>query len=443
MKIFIKTYGCSFNHVDSEIMAGILFKQGHSIVNVQDEADLVIINSCSVKNGSESKLFNDINFFNENNIKFVVAGCVPQAEPGYLNTKLKNCSVIGTNNLSEIIFAVNDVLNGKIFQKLNLDINRRLNEVERLERESKRLNIDKKRENKFVEIIPINEGCLNNCSFCKTKFARGNLFSYSIENIKNTMKKALDEGVYEIWLTSQDTACYGFDLGTNLPNLLKELLTLNGDYRIRIGMGNPNHFKKIIDEVLEIMLSDNRIYKFLHIPIQSGCNRILDEMRRMYTVEDYIGIISKIKFKIPNLTIANDIIVAYPTETFEEFRKTLEILKFSNVLNFSRFWLRPGTFVVKKYSKFDFIDGGESKKRIKEIKGKFEELALKNNSNWIGWEGEAFIVNIGKDKTESFILRNDYYKPIIVKIKKGLKVGDKVRVRITKVTWFDFRGEVI
>jgi threonylcarbamoyladenosine tRNA methylthiotransferase CDKAL1 len=437
-KICIKTYGCSFNHLDSQILESILANSNYEITKSDKEADMIIINSCTVKNSAETKLFNDINKYKSQNKKIIVCGCVPQAEPSYLKTKLNNISVIGINELDKITFAANDTFNNRPYQTLS-----NLKCKNRETKENLRLKTNKNIFNNNIAIIPINEGCLNACTYCKTKHARGNLFSYSIENIKKSFENAVNLGAKEIYLTSQDVACYGFDIKTNLPQLLKELIKTKGDYKIRIGMGNPNHFKKIIDETLEIIKSSDKIYKFLHIPLQSGSNRILKEMKRCYTIEDYNEIIKKCRKQIPQITIANDIIVAYPTETEEEFKETIKSLKQTNVLNFSRFWLRPNTPCETLYTKEQFIDGKTSKNRAIKLKEAFEKIATENNKKWIGWQGEVTITEKGKKGTNSFVSRNNYYKPIIIlNPPKNLKIGDNAKIKIKTITWFDFRAEI-
>lgn len=444
--IFIKTYGCSFNQLDSQIMASKLIQHNHNIIQNDKSADIIIINSCTVKNSSEAKLFNDINKYTKQNKKIIVAGCIPQAQPSYIKTKLKPYSVIGINDLYKITQIVDAITKQETLQILSPLQTKQTSIAQREKKEKLRLLTN---HNKFISniaIIPINEGCLNKCTFCKTKDARGNLFSYSIENIKQSMQNAINAGAKEIYLTSQDTACYGFDINTNLPTLLKELLKIKGDYKIRIGMGNPNHFVKIIDDILDLMKTDNRIYKFLHIPIQSGSNRILKEMRRGYNVCDYDTIVQKIRKSDTKITLANDIIVAYPTETKEEFEETLNSLKKSktNVLNFSRFWLRPSTPCEKIYSQKDFIDGLESKNRAKKLKEEFEKIALKNNKKWINWQGEVIVTEIGKKGTSTMIARNNYYKPIVIENSyKKVKIGEIVQIKIEDVTWFDFRAKLI
>lgn len=437
--IYVKTYGCSFNQLDSEIMSGKLIEAGHKITENENNADLFLINSCTVKNLSETKFFQDVRKYKEKGKKIVVSGCITQAEESYMQTKLKDISVIGTNDLDKIAYIVDEAIKNNPIQIVSKLGRKKENELVRIEKEKLRLSSPKERKNPLIEIIPINEGCLNTCSFCKTKQARGQLFSYSIESIKESMQDAIKEGVKEIYLTSQDTGCYGFDIGTNLATLLKEILKIKGDYKIRIGMGNPNHYKKIIDEILEIMISDNRIYKFLHIPLQSGSDRILDEMNRQYHSKDFKTIISKAKLKIPDITFANDIIVAYPTETKEDFKETLNAIKGTNVLNFSRFWLRPNT-PATKYETSAFLSGDESKRRAKVLKETFQKQALIQNKKWIGWEGEVLVM---EETDKGFKCRNDYYKPIYISKSKNINLGDRIKIKIDKVNWNNFEGKTI
>ncbi|MFW5704448.1 MAG: tRNA (N(6)-L-threonylcarbamoyladenosine(37)-C(2))-methylthiotransferase [Nanoarchaeota archaeon] len=442
--VHITTYGCAFNKQDSEIMAGLLKEAGYNLVDSENDADVVIINSCTVKNTSETKFFKQIRKLQKQNKKIVAAGCIPQAEPSYLNTKLKDISVIGINEFDKVVEIVENVLKGNTLQYLT-DLKLSSRKEYQAIKEKIRFLSPKLRETKLTEILPINEGCLSNCKYCKTKQSRGNLFSFSPGAIKKRMEFAISEGVKEIYLTSQDIACYGIDIGTNLVELLKELTKIPGDYKIRLGMGNPKQFIPIIDDLLNLMEKEDRIYKFLHIPMQSGSNRILKEMNRGNTVEEYMTIVTKIKNRFPDLTLANDIIVAYPTETDDEFRKTLLILKKSqtDVLNYSRFWLRPNT-PAESYTKSQFIIGGISKDRSKEIRQKFESQAFKQNTKWIGWMGEVLVSEMGKEGTNSIIARNYAYKPIILKNKeKKLKIGDKIKVKITDCTWFDFKGKII
>jgi len=233
----IQTSGCTANQADSEQMAGLLKEAKFNPVDTIEEADVVIYNTCTVKTPSENSFFNQLEQFKkEYPFKIVVvAGCIPQAD----KQKLKDYSLVGTKQIHNIVPVVEEALHDNVLQLLNND-------------EMPPLNLPRVRKNPIVEILPINRGCLGACTFCKTKQARGNLVSYPIPEIVEVAKKAVSEGVKEIWLTSQDTFCYGFDLGTDLPALLEPLVKIEGDFKIRIGMGNPDHMPKIGTRLVEI-----------------------------------------------------------------------------------------------------------------------------------------------------------------------------------------------
>jgi threonylcarbamoyladenosine tRNA methylthiotransferase CDKAL1 len=419
-KVFIKTYGCSFNQADSENMAGLLNKSDYVIVDNVDDADLIIINSCTVKNKAENKFWRDIKDIKKLNKPLIMAGCVPQAEKE--KSKFGGYSVIGTNQINNVVEVVDETLKGNTVQLLKKDKN-------------PRLNIPKVRKNSIIEIVPINEGCLGSCNFCLTKFARGHLLSYEPKQIIKHIRHALNDGVKEIWLTSQDTACYGYDINTNIVELLKKIIELKRDFKIRLGMGNPDYLPDYLDELIEVF-KDPRIYNFVHIPVQAGSNKVLKDMKREYTVESFIDIVNKFRAVHPNINLATDIIVGYPGETDEEFQETINVVNETkpDVINISKFWPRPGTVAAKKHP----LPTKLVKERGIELMNEFQKISLENNQKWIGWTGNVLINEKGKDN--SWIGRNYAYKPVI--IKGNYKIGDNVSVKINEVTWFDLRGEI-
>ena len=186
--------------------------------------------------------------------------------------------------------------------------------------------------------------CLGDCSFCITKLAKGNLQSFPKEDIINEIKKRIEEGYKRINLTSTDNGCYGLDINTSLVSLLKNITEIPGDFKIRIGMINPNYAKLYLNDLIKIYKSD-KIIKFLHIPVQSGSNKILKDMNRKYKVQDFINVVSKFRKNILGINISTDIIVGYPTESEEDFEETLNLVKKikPEVLNISKFTSRPGT----------------------------------------------------------------------------------------------------
>ena len=419
MEVFIKTYGCSFNFNDSEIMAGLIEKsKDYELVNTIEEADVVIVNSCTVKEKAENKLWRDLREIKK---PIIIAGCVPEADKH--NEKLKEYSVIGTYNVDKVIEVLDDLKKGKKTQLLG-----RKNII--------RVNLPKTRQNEIVEIVPINEGCLGKCDYCKTIFARGHLKSYPIEDIVKHVRNSVNTGAKQIWLTSQDTACYGYDINTNIVKLLEEILKIPKEFKIRLGMGNPDFLPDYLDELIRVF-KDPRIFKFLHIPVQSGSNNVLKNMKRNYTADNFAEIVEKFREKYPKITIATDIIVGHPNETDEDFEKTLELMHKvrPDVINVSRFWSRPNTIASKKKP----LPTKTIKIRGQIMTKTYHNIAREMNKRWKGWQGKILIDEHGK--YDGFVGRNYAYKPVIVK--GDLKIGQEIEVLIKDTTVHDLRGEIL
>lgn len=413
-KIFIKTYGCALNKADSEAIAGVLFKSGFEIVNSEEESDLVIINSCAVKAPSEEKLFSYIKRIDPKPV--IVAGCVPKVNP----ERLSGIPMVGPAQIHNIVQVVEETLNNNpVVLIADEDINR--------------LSLPSIRSNPAIEIIPICRGCLGNCTYCIVKKARGNLVSYAAEDILLKVQKAVTHGVREIWLTAQDTGCYGVDIGTSLPELLNKIVKIPGNFKVRVGMMNPNHLSGIIDDMIKMFMHE-KMFRFIHIPVQSGNDRILKLMNRKYTSQDYKKLIKKLKENVPDITISTDVIVAFPTETKEEFMDTVSLIKETSpdILNISKFWKRKGT----PASDMEQLPVEEAKRRASYLSSVFDWIAYQNNKRWVGWEGTVLIDEHGKNN--SSIGRNFVYKPVVVPGR--LDVGGYVSVKITSATKHDLRA---
>ena len=418
----IETYGCSHNFADSERMAGLLKNAQFSPVDSIDEADIIIINTCTVKSPTANAFFTRLEKLKEEHPykAIVIAGCIPQTEP----KKIKEYSLVGTKQIHKIVEVVEEALNENKVHNLEVS-------------EVPPLDLPKLRKNPIVEIIPISRGCLSGCTFCKTKHARGNLQSYPIEEIINVALKAIGDNVQEIWLTSQDTMCYGFDTGTNLANLLKEIIKLPGRFKIRVGMGNPVHLLKFKDELIPLF-NHNKLFKFIHLPAQSGSDKVLERMQRGNTNKEYLELVKEIKEKVPKITFATDIIVGFPGETDEDFWQTLELAREINpdIINISRFWARPNTAAARmKQLPVETI-----KHRSTVLSDIFNNISRIRNEKWIGWEGGIIIDEKGKEEGQ-WVGRNYCYKPVIVN--GNYNLGDVVNVRILKTGRFDLKGEVI
>ena len=361
-KIFVKTWGCGHNNSDGEYMAGQLASHGYQVVlndNDKSDCDLWLLNSCTVKGPSEQTFINEIQKAKKDGKKIVVAGCVPQAAPK--GSEWDDLSIIGVQQIDQAVYVVEETLKGNHIQML-----KESKEVTPQGKKRKTggasLDLPKIRRNPFIEIIPINTGCLNQCTYCKTKHARGDLGSYTPKEIIDRVNTVLSEGVLEIWLTSEDTGAYGRDIGVTIIELLQGIVSAmenhqNQSAMLRIGMTNPPYILEHLKDMGRI-LNHSRVYSFLHVPFQAGSNRVLNDMRRLYSREEFIQVVHVLEESVPGITIATDVIcgihflyvfqftfLGFPTETDDDFEETMSLLKEFQfpILHISQFYPRPGT----------------------------------------------------------------------------------------------------
>lgn len=423
--VYIKTMGCSANQAESEIMAGLLKENGSEIVDKPKDANVILTNVCTVK--GETTALREIRKLKKNNPKkrFVVGGCVTDKLLSEIKIVDDKTSILNTHNFDKITEVVDKTLKGEtteILDKSNLV----------------KVCLPKIRYNKTINIVPIASGCTSYCTYCSTKLVKGDIFSYPKDMIIKEIKSSLRQNYREIWLTSQDNSDYGLDSKekSQLPKLLEEVSKIESNFKVRVGMMNPNSILHVLDELIEAFKSD-KIFNFIHIPVQSGNNNILRKMARKYRVEDFREIVRKFRKEIKDITISTDVIVGFPTETEEEFMDTVNLIKEikPDVLNISRFVLREGTVaeLMKQYP--DRI----KKERSRLMTKVFDKIAKEKNKRWLGWEGTVLIDEIGKNNT--FVGRNYAYKPVIVKGK--VEIGDEVKVKIRETTRYNLRGKII
>ena len=408
------------NKAASEVAAGLLLEKGYELCD-DDFFDAVVINTCTVKTPTENKIIKRLDRLACEDKKAVVAGCLPGTCPGLVE-RFPSFSFVGTNVL-DIPAALDAALKG-----------RRLVKIDSCGCEPGHY---RKRENPEIGVIPISQGCLGRCSYCIVKKARGELKSFPAECIVKDARTAISEGVREIWLTSQDCGAYGLDCGTNLPKLLRQVSGIEGGYMIRVGMMNPNHVLSFLHELIEAY-KDPRVYKFLHVPVQSGDDKVLGDMNRFYRVADFKKIVEEFRREVPEITISTDIIAGFPTEDDEAFQNSLDLLEEirPDVLNISRFWVRPGTVAEKMKQ----LHGRVTNQRSRRVAELFGRIAQGNNKKWVGWEGTVLVSE--KGKRGDFCARNYAYKPVILKGKEDI-MGRFLKVRITDATRNDLRGVIV
>jgi MiaB-like tRNA modifying enzyme len=407
-KIRIEYYGCSANVADAEMIAGILANDGHDIVN--DDEDLNVIVTCTVKDATANRMIHRIKRLS--NKPLVVAGCFAKAEHEKVKTINPNASLLSPDAIDQASRVVNNTLKGK-----RLAI---------LEGSSNKVNLPRIRLNPVVSIVEIGSGCLSECTFCETKIAKGWLKSYEPKSIVREISNNVKEGVKEIWLTSTDNGAYGHDLGINLAKLLKDIVSIDGNFKVRVGMMNPMFIPFMLDELIEIF-KDDKIFKFIHIPIQSGSDEILKKMKRNHKAELFLDIVNRFRREIKDITIATDVIVGFPGESKDDFNSTVSLMKESkpDIINIARYSARPNTEAREMEDK---VDVKEMKERSSFMHKIAEEISLANNKRWLGWKGEIIIDEIGKNGVQG---RNYAYKPIFIK-NESIELGKEVQVKVTK-----------
>jgi len=422
--IFIETYGCSANLNNSEIIKGLILQSGLELTSNPELADVLIINTCIVKEPTEKKIEARILELEKLNKPLIIAGCMPDVRKNELQKN--NLYLLSNHQIKSIIKLIRKISENNYIEN-DFFINSK--EI--------KLNLPKSNEVKKIGITQILEGCLGQCNFCITRFAKGKLFSYPQEDIIKNIQADLKNGCKEIWLTSQDNSAYGLDRGKNeLIELLRKILAIDGKFRIRLGMMNPNHVLPILKDLVEIY-KDEKIYKFLHIPLQSASNNILKSMNRFYKKQDFLDIIKKFRKQIPNITIATDIIVAYPGETQEDYQETLNLVKEiqPDVLNLAKYWSMKGTPAAELKQ----VPKKEAKRRVVELMCLFRKVLLEKNKLWINKPVSVLVY----DKfNNNYLARSPEYKLVLFKSQKNL-LGKIIKVKIIKTEQNHFIGELI
>lgn len=348
-KYFIVTYGCQMNVHESEKIAGILERMGYECGQKREEADIIVFNTCAIREGAEDRVFGNVGNLKKMKKKnkdliIAVCGCMTQKE----NTAQKLMKtfpfvdiVIGTFNLSNLGNLIETVKKG-----------RQLEILQEGEIDETLPYIRTSGENAWVNIM---QGCNNFCTYCIVPYVRGREKSRKPENIFNEIKQIVSEGKYKkITLLGQNVNSYGKDLESpkSFAQLLRDICKIEGDFSLSFMTSHP---KDLTDDVIDAVAEEEKIEKYIHLPAQSGNNRILGLMNRRYTREKYLEIINKIRAKIPNCRITSDFIVGFPTETEEEFDDTyslVEEVKYDSIFAFM-YSPREGTVASKMEGQID------------------------------------------------------------------------------------------
>ncbi|MFB3889105.1 MAG: tRNA (N(6)-L-threonylcarbamoyladenosine(37)-C(2))-methylthiotransferase [Candidatus Bathyarchaeia archaeon] len=426
-RVFLRTFGCSTNLADNEAMAGCLAEAGFALADSAEDADVTIFNSCAVKGPTENRIIEALKRLPRNQ-KVIVAGCLPLINFDRLMREVRFDAAVGPAAGRGIVGLVKRVVAGETVMELNGALAAKPG-----------LDLPRVPASRVVSVVPVSYGCLGSCAYCCVVHARGHLRSYAVDEVVARVQRDLAAGAREFWVTSQDTACYGRDLGTNLAALLRALTALQGDFRVRLGMMTPNVLVPFLGELIEAFRSE-KVYKFLHLPVQSGDDEVLKRMRRFYTVETFRQIVAAFREAFPRLTLSTDVICGFPSETAEAFDNTIRLIGEvkPDVVNVSKFFARPNTAAAEMQDAF--VERSEIKRRTTEMAKLAKQVALERNQEWLGWVGDVFVDEQGK-VPGTWIGRNFAYKPVAVRSSETL-LGKILRVRIVKAAFTHLVGEV-
>lgn len=392
-RIYIEAHGCAASYSDSEMISGILSGAGHTLTGDRSESDIGVLVTCSVKDATANRMIHRIKTMGDRPL--VVAGCMPKAEQKTVERFAGNASMMGPNALGNTLDVVNDTLVGIRRTELDAD-------------ESDKLTLPRVRINQAISIMQIATGCMSDCSFCQTKLAKGDISSHRVGDIVRQIRHDIRDGCREVWLSSTDNGCYGLDIGTDLPSLINAIVRLDGDFMVRVGMMNPMYMPRIRDSLLRSYESE-KVYKFLHIPVQSGNDDTLMGMRRGHTAKTFRGMVEQFRRKFPHSTVSTDVIVGFPTESDEDFADTVSLIKETrpDMINLSRYAARPGT----EAARMPQISTDIVQQRSRTLHDIARRISLESNERWIGWRGYVLFSEMSSGGVRG---RNEAYRPVHV-----------------------------
>ncbi len=387
MKFYLENYGCTLNKAQGEMIANSLMSQGNQMVEDVESADSVLLSTCVVIKHTEDKMIRRIDEIKTRGKEVIVSGCLPPT-------------------LKEGV------------RMLDFSVSRG--------------SLPLLKEGDLSVGIPIAEGCDGGCSFCISRIARGRLKSFDEGRIIESVREVVRRGAKEIRLTALDTGSYGQDTNTSLPKLISKVSEIEGDFAIRVGMMEPENAGSIIDELIAVMKS-KKVYRFLHIPFQSGDPLVLRKMGRQYRIERFIEVVKKFRHSFPTGLISTDVIVGFPFETVEGLRATANVVREvgPEILNVTKYSPRPGTAAYG----WKTPPSNQTAQWSQILNELHRDAVQKSFNRFVGTEREVRLMETGKVGT--FLGRDQDYHPVI--IKKG-KLGEKRRVKIIASSQFYLIG---
>ena len=433
---FVETYGCAQNTNDSEKLKGMLADMGYDFCDKTEDADLILYNTCAVRENAELRVFGNIGALKhlkrkKPSLMIGVCGCMMQQEhiAQTIRTKYPHVDMVfGTHAL----YRFPEILDKAMADSRVFDIADDGGAIFE--------NISYKRDEPPLAKIPIMYGCNNFCTYCIVPYVRGRERSRSAENILCEIAEAAQQGYKEIMLLGQNVNSYGNDLdgGLTFAQLIAEACKIDGIERLRFMTSHP---KDISDELIEVMAREEKVCKQLHLPIQCGSDRVLKKMNRKYTRAQYLEIIKKVRDKIPNIVLSTDIIVGFPGETNEDFEETMSVLReveYDLVFSFI-YSKRKGTPAAEME---DCLTDEEKHRNFDRMLELQNEISKRKNDKYEGKVEKVLVESVSKTNEEYLSGRTDGGKIVNFRGDRSL-IGKMLDVKITESKTWSLLGEIV
>ena len=434
-KYYIFTMGCQLNENDSEKISGMLTKMGYEETEEFQNADFIIFNTCCVRENAEERLFGKIgevkNLKKDKDIILAIGGCMMQEEN--MLKKIKTSYpfvdiVFGTHTLQNLPKDIYEALETKKRIRDVIDIDGEVYE-----------GLPIKRNDKYKASVTIMYGCNNFCSYCIVPYVRGRERSREPEKILEEVNLLAKEGYKEITLLGQNVNSYkGNDKIKNFADLLNEVCKIEGIERINFISPHPKDFT---DDVIDAIANNKKISRIIHLPLQAGNSKVLKEMNRKYTKEQYLELAQKMLEKIPGLVLSTDIIVGFPGETDEEFEDTLDVVR---KINFEQIFMfiysiREGTVAAGRE---DQIPEDIKHQRFEKLKQLYDSKVDENNNKYIGTYQKVLVEGESKNNSEVYQGRTSTNKVVVFDKNPNIKIGDVINIKITEAHKWYLKGEI-
>lgn len=435
LSFFVRTYGCQANVVDSQVIDNILIKMGFNKSLDIENADLIILNTCAIRENAELKVFGEIGWLvkkrkNNPNIRVGVCGCMVQQENVFdrLSKNQHVDFIFGTHNIDQLpeIIYESYINNNKILSVKH-------------QAENKYKILPRTIEQKHKAFVTIMDGCDKFCTYCIVPYTRGQQISRSKEDIIDEIKHLMQNGLKEVTLIGQNVNSYGLDFKDkkyHFKDLLEDIAKLNIP-RIRFSTSNPWNLNK---DLIDVMAKYDNIMPYIHLPIQSGDEEILKQMNRKMLIKDYIDLVDYLREKIPNISISTDLIVGFPNESSEAFRHTIDLynrIKYDNAYTFI-YSKREGTPAAKI---IDHVTLTEKKKRLYELDELVRKYAKEANEKFVGKVLDVLVDGVSKNNTKRLTGYSPQWK--VVNFTGDAKIGDIVKVKINEASRFSLSGKQV